>query len=65
MRFNPSFTEEMQHEEWVSYMLAAGWRHGLDHDYERRTHPALVAFHELEAGGTGEDRDGLSAEPAR
>lgn len=37
-------TPEALHEDWLFRMQQAGYRHGMLHDPERRTHPAMLDF---------------------
>lgn len=44
---HPDMTPEQNHENWMRYKLANGWRHGPTKDEAAKTHPDLVPFDEL------------------
>jgi hypothetical protein len=35
------------HISWAAHKIEEGWRYGAERDAEKKTHPCLVAFHEL------------------
>jgi hypothetical protein len=43
-----SSPEEL-HDDWVRAYEAMGWTYGVERDPERRTHPDMVPFEQLEA----------------
>ena len=44
---NPNCTPEQQHNNWVHFKRADGWRYGPEKDFERKEHPCLVPYSEL------------------
>lgn len=44
---NPNCTPEQQHNNWVHFKRADGWRYGQTKDFERKEHPCLVPYSEL------------------
>lgn len=44
---NPNCTPEQQHNNWVHFKRADGWRYGNIKDFERKEHPCLVPYSEL------------------
>lgn len=44
---NPNCTPEQQHNNWVHFKRADGWRYGSIKDFERKEHPCLVPYNEL------------------
>lgn len=44
---NPRMTAEQNHEAWMAYRLAHGWRYGPVKDEDAKTHPDLVPFGDL------------------
>ena len=44
---NHNCTPEQQHNNWVHFKRADGWRYGLEKDFERKEHPCLVPYSEL------------------
>ena len=44
---NPNCTPEQQHNNWVHFKRADGWRYGPEKDFERKEHPCLVPYNEL------------------
>lgn len=44
---NPNCTPEQQHNNWVHFKRADGWRYGQTKDFERKEHPCLVPYNEL------------------
>lgn len=44
---NPNCTPEQQHNNWVHFKRADGWRYGSIKDFERKEHPCLVPYSEL------------------
>ena len=44
---NPNCTPEQQHNNWVHFKRADGWRYGNTKDFERKEHPCLVPYSEL------------------
>ena len=44
---NPNCTPEQQHNNWVYFKRADGWRYGSIKDFERKEHPCLVPYNEL------------------
>lgn len=45
--WDKDLSPEAAHEMWIDHMLADGWQYGEVFDVEKRTHPAMVSFHEL------------------
>lgn len=43
----PNCTPEQQHNNWVHFKRADGWRYGSEKDFERKEHPCLVPYNEL------------------
>lgn len=43
----PNCTPEQQHNNWVHFKRADGWRYGPEKDFERKEHPCLVPYSEL------------------
>ena len=44
---NPNCTPEQQHNNWVHFKRADGWKYGPEKDFERKEHPCLVPYSEL------------------
>lgn len=44
---NPNCTPEQQHNNWVHFKRADGWKYGPEKDFERKEHPCLVPYREL------------------
>lgn len=44
---NPNCTPEQQHNNWVHFKRADGWRYGSIKDFEHKEHPCLVPYSEL------------------
>ena len=44
---NPNCTPEQQHNNWVHFKRADGWKYGSIKDFERKEHPCLVLYNEL------------------
>ena len=44
---NPNCTPEQQHNNWVHFKRADGWKYGPEKDFERKEHPCLVPYNEL------------------
>lgn len=44
---NPNCTPEQQHNNWVHFKRADGWKYGVTKDFERKEHPCLVPYSEL------------------
>lgn len=44
---NPNCTPEQQHNNWVYFKRADGWKYGPEKDFERKEHPCLVPYNEL------------------
>lgn len=44
---NPNCTPEQQHNNWVHFKRADGWKYGQTKDFERKEHPCLVPYSEL------------------
>ena len=44
---NPNCTPEQQHNNWVHFKRADGWKYGPEKDFERKAHPCLVPYSEL------------------
>lgn len=44
---NPNCTPEQQHNNWVHFKRADGWKYGSEKDFERKEHPCLVPYSEL------------------
>lgn len=40
-------TPGTSHKAWMDFKRADGWTYGQVKDYEKKTHPSLVAFHQL------------------
>ncbi len=38
---------ENVHEHWAQQRLAAGWVYGVEHNAQKKNHPALVAYADL------------------
>lgn len=43
----PDMTPEQNHENWMHYRLAHGWRYGPVKDEAAKTHPDLVPYADL------------------
>jgi voltage-gated potassium channel Kch len=54
---------ELEHARWCRERLAAGWRHGVPKDYERRIHDLLVSWAQLENADKDTDRLMVSRRP--
>lgn len=44
---NPNCTPEQQHNNWVHFKRADGWKYGPEKDFERKEHPCLLPYNEL------------------
>lgn len=40
-------TPEESHENWLEFKNAEGWSHGNVKDFDAKTHPCMVPYHEL------------------
>lgn len=47
VREHADVTPEEIHEIWMRSKAAQGWTYGGELDYEKKTHPNLIPFHEL------------------
>ena len=45
--FTPELTADKNHENWMTYKLANGWRFGPVKDELAKTHPDLLPFDQL------------------
>lgn len=44
---HPDAKPEDQHNQWMEYKLADGWKYGPVKDAEKKEHPCMVPFNEL------------------
>lgn len=44
---DPSMTPEEQHKAWMGRKVAEGWVYGEQKDATKKTHPALLPYHQL------------------
>lgn len=44
---NPDAPESAQHDDWMKEKLDAGWVYGIEKDGDKKTHPCLIAFEDL------------------
>lgn len=40
-------TPEEQHQEWMGYKLASGWKYGPVKDADKKEHPCMVPYSDL------------------
>jgi len=68
LELNPAQLEELaqdEHERWMKDLIADGWTHtGGPKDPERKRHPLLVPWEQLDEPEREKDRDGFRALPA-
>jgi RyR domain len=53
---NPEAPDSAQHDAWCADKVKDGWRHGAVKDADAKTHPCLVAFHDLPAHQQAKDK---------
>lgn len=53
---NPTAPASVQHDQWRSEKLAAGWKFGPVKDASLKEHPCLVDFDQLPPGQQAKDR---------
>jgi ppGpp synthetase/RelA/SpoT-type nucleotidyltranferase len=56
---------EAEHGRWTAQKLRGGWVLGPKKDDEKRTHPCLVAWHDLSEALKDQDRNPIADWPAR
>ena len=53
-----------EHDRWVAALVTDGWRHGpAPKDPQRKTHPLILPWDELEPAEQEKDRDAIRAIP--
>lgn len=66
-RLDPALIEELarvEHDRWVEDLTADGWRHhDGDKDPERKLHPLLVGWDQLDEAERDKDRDSIRGIP--
>jgi hypothetical protein len=44
---DPDTSPEKQHNEWMEYKIADGWKYGVSKNSDTKTHPCIVPYDEL------------------
>lgn len=55
---------EREHERWMKERRAQGWTYGPERDNDRKVHPAMVPWDDLDEEDKDKDRNAIRATPA-